>query len=481
MIPSQRYLNHLEIMEKHSALGVGYSFRLSIHKMSHVCMTAGQHEAIFEMLTDDVLLEIFDWYRQTSMEQCNGTWELNQWIILVHVCRRWRNIVFDSSRRLDLWLLCTYGTPDVRKRLDCWPSLPILIKYWPNSEFEPFKPPSREDEDNLIAALEHPDRVHAIQLAMTSSLWEKVAERMRVPFPALTSLSLWLDPGTAPSHPTEFLARVASPCLKDISLVGIPCPRTWGLLTSTNDLVAIRILEVPSTGYIDPDMMATYLSMLPHLKLLCIDFHSPPSHHYNRGHKRTTTLVTRASLPSLTHFNFRGTNEYLKDFVSRIDASFLNKVNIINEVNFNVPHLSRSIDQMEMPKSVNSATPGVLGYTLSLRIIWAELGWQTSCLTAPFFSNVEEHLEIRADCIRKEKETDSIAWLEFFYSFFSAVRLRISGELAPQHVAPALDGVNEEMTRQVLSRNCVCSCSSFVENPHRLNTLSPPARSRADL
>jgi hypothetical protein len=441
------------------------------------CMTVVQHEATFEVLTDDVLLEIFHWYRQTSMEQC-GTWGYNQWIVLVHVSKRWRNIVFDSSSRLDLWLLCTYGTPGVRRKLDSRSSLPIVIKYWPNSMFEPFKPPSYEDEDNLIVALKHPDRVHAIQLAVTSSLWGKVAKRMQVPFPSLTSLSRWLDPGTAQSHPMAFLAGVASPCLKGLSLVGVPFPRPWRLLASANDLVALQLLEVPGAGYIAPDMMATYLSMLPHLKLLCIIFHSPPSDHYSRGHKPTATLVTRTSLPSLTHFNFRGTNEYLKDFMSRIDAPFLNEVNVtpFNQVNLNVPHLSRSIDQMEMFN-----TPGALSCTLSLRIICPGTGWQTSCLMAPFFSNVEGHLEIRADCIRNEKQMDSIAWLEFFYSFSSIGRLRISGEMAPQHVAPALEGVGEELIRQVFSRSCVRSCSSDVGTLHRLNTSSPPARNRVDL
>ena len=100
---------------------------------------------------------------------------------------------------------------------------------------------------------------------------------------------------------------------------------------------------------------------------------------------------------------------------------------------------------------------------------------------APFFSNVEGHLEIRADCIRNEKQMDSIAWLEFFYSFSSIGRLRISGEMAPQHVAPALEGVGEELIRQVFSRNCVRSCSSDVRTLHRLNTSLPQARNRVDL
>ncbi|KAH9963476.1 hypothetical protein BGW80DRAFT_1351168, partial [Lactifluus volemus] len=34
-----------------------------------------------------------------------------EWHRLAHVCRRWRHIIFDSPRSLNLQLFCTYGTP----------------------------------------------------------------------------------------------------------------------------------------------------------------------------------------------------------------------------------------------------------------------------------------------------------------------------------------------------------------------------------
>ena len=222
-------------MEKHSDSGVGFNLTLNIYTMSHTFRTASPHRAIVEILTDDILLEVFDWYRQTLLEQWTNTWK---WVTLVHVCSRWRQIVFGSPCRLDLWLPCTYGTP-VRKRLDCWPSLPIFIKYWANLEF---RPPSSEDEDNLIAALERPDRVRRIQLAVTSSQLEKVAERMQMAFTGLTSLSLWLAKGTTPTLTKTFLAVCSSPRLRDISLVGVPLPRLPQLLASTIELVSLRFL-----------------------------------------------------------------------------------------------------------------------------------------------------------------------------------------------------------------------------------------------
>jgi hypothetical protein len=70
------------------------------------------------------------------------------WRILVHVCQRWRQVVFGSPLRLNLRILCTYGTP-VRKHLDIWPTFPIHIEYIRD------KPMERNDEDNVIAALDH--------------------------------------------------------------------------------------------------------------------------------------------------------------------------------------------------------------------------------------------------------------------------------------------------------------------------------------
>lgn len=72
-----------------------------------------------ELLPDNVLLEIFKAYVNEA------TWT-EEWHTLVHVCRRWRNAVFASPRRLDLRLLCTTRTP-VRARLAIWPAIPIAI------------------------------------------------------------------------------------------------------------------------------------------------------------------------------------------------------------------------------------------------------------------------------------------------------------------------------------------------------------------
>jgi len=99
-----------------------------------------------DRLPDDALLEIFDFCREGTMCGVGSTW---MWGTLVHVCRRWRCIIFASPRRLDLRLVCTHKTP-VRKSLDIWPPLPINIRH-------SYKGEGGEEED-ILAAFEQ--RIH---------------------------------------------------------------------------------------------------------------------------------------------------------------------------------------------------------------------------------------------------------------------------------------------------------------------------------
>ncbi|KAH9170298.1 hypothetical protein EDB89DRAFT_1325220 [Lactarius sanguifluus] len=161
-----------------------------------------------EMLPDDVLLRVFDF---CSMEgECAPEW----WHGLAHVCRKWRQIILLSPRRLDLQLLCTCRKP-VRKNLCCWPAIPIAID---EHSFDP------AGQDNLFAALEKTDRVLSVSLKLTKSELEKVTLAMQRPFPALTRLRLELIPSdsTAPVILPGFLgASGYTSCLREINLNGI--------------------------------------------------------------------------------------------------------------------------------------------------------------------------------------------------------------------------------------------------------------------
>ena len=117
-----------------------------------------------DILPDNVLLQIFDFCRVDHDIYVSPYLAGSRWQRLIRVCRRWRLIIFLSPRRLDLYLLCKRGTP-VRKNLDLWPAFPIIIDYIDYSLL--FNKISPNDDDNIIAALEHPDRVRCLRLPMT--------------------------------------------------------------------------------------------------------------------------------------------------------------------------------------------------------------------------------------------------------------------------------------------------------------------------
>ena len=141
----------------------------------------GQVTAAIDILTEDALIEIFGFY------------SYRDWHTLVHVCRRWRNIVFGSSGYLALVLLCKPRTP-VRELLHIWPPLPIIItgfKHHPTSGL-----------DNVVAALEQNDRVCEITLHDLSFLQlEEVVATMLQPFHALEYLDLRTYEDVVPTFP----------------------------------------------------------------------------------------------------------------------------------------------------------------------------------------------------------------------------------------------------------------------------------------
>ena len=148
-----------------------------------------------DILPDEVILGIFYsyllGYRSIDKRQ-------NAWHPLVHVCRRWRTIVFGSPRHLDLQLVCTARTR-AREMLDVWPAFPLNI--WC---LDP-----AEKMDNIIAVLERTDRVCVISMYIPSSDWEILLAAMQQPFPELRSLRLYNDE-TALVVPDSILGGSAS-------------------------------------------------------------------------------------------------------------------------------------------------------------------------------------------------------------------------------------------------------------------------------
>ena len=288
---------------------------------------------IISILPDEVLLEIFDIYHEEDGDN-NGYFGWN-WDILVHVCRKWRQVVYASPHRLGLKIICSPGTP-VKKDLDIWPALPIEIYY-------SFCGITTDDQDNIIAALKHLDRVCEVSFDVTDSKLEKISTAMRQTFPMLARLHIdsLVDSDNSPVLPADFLGGSA-PRLHDIYLRGISFPALPTLLLSTSDLVTFDLRHVPPSGYISPEAMVVGLAALPRLERFTVGFQSAVS----RPDRIHPSPVSQTVLPALTIFRFVGASEYLEVLAARIDAPQLAKIEIryLNQpVDFRVAQLSRFI------------------------------------------------------------------------------------------------------------------------------------------
>ena len=111
-------------------------------------------------LPDDVLLQIFGLVIHSYQDET--------WHGLIHVCRRWRRIIFVSPRGLDPRIICTARNP-VKEMLHIWPTLPIKIRV-PNATRK------RRLAHNIIDALDLNDRVEEILLEnVPTALLERIA------------------------------------------------------------------------------------------------------------------------------------------------------------------------------------------------------------------------------------------------------------------------------------------------------------------
>jgi hypothetical protein len=405
------------------------------------------------MLPEDALLEIFDWHLNRSI-----FYGIDFWQVLVHVCQKWRNLVFGSSHRLNLRLVCT-GNKPVKKMLDIWPPLPIII----------LDDNLMAGKDNIVAALEQNDRVCRIRLkGLQNSLWEEVFTVMQEPFPALTMMELESRGEEAPTVSDSFLGRSA-PHLQFLQLCGVPFPGLPKLLLSATHLVTLHLWNVPRSGYIPPEAMVTALSALTTLKEFQLQFHSHRS--YPDRERRHPPPLTRSVLPALTNLIFRGVTEYLEDLVARIDAPLLDMLEItfFRQLTFHTPQFAQFIgrtpnlmayDEAHVVFSYYKAELNLARHIgLKLEIYCNQSDWQLSMMaqvctsSMPLISSLE-HLYIHEYETRFiwpcwEDDIENVQWLELLHPFTTVKALYLSQAITSR-IAPALEELVGERATEVL-------------------------------
>ncbi len=433
------------------------------------------------MLPNNVLLEIFDLYLIMG-------WIGNTWHRLVHVCQKWRNIVFRSPCRLNLQIFCTDERP-VRRTLDVWPPLLIKICYYGFQKSTGFlKYKFGDDVDNIIAALEHNDRVCEMTLFNAPGLeMEKVLKAMQEPFPALTELKLrpviGLGAASVIHVPDSFLGG-SGPRLRTLSLEGIPVPfpGLQKLLLSATDLVHLQLRKISDSVYFAPEAIVTCLSALTRLEQLELTFLSPRS----RPDRESQRPPIRILLPAITQLTFQGVSEYLEDLVAQIDAPKLQALSItfFHQLFFHNPQLARFI----------SRAPSLKGHD-EVRVVFEDNNIRITFLFPSRPHSREQEIRLGISCVHPDLQLSSLAqvctssfpqtfiptvkhlyilesrqyprphwennmiqnrqWLDLLHPFTTVKNLYLSEKILP-HIAPALQElVGERVTAALPALQCL--------------------------
>jgi hypothetical protein len=325
-----------------------------------------------DILPDDTLLEIFDFCVRSQWNV--GKRAVEKWQPLVHVCRRWRILVLESPRRLNLQLYCTPKTP-ARDTLHVWPALPLIVVGY-------MAVPGTE---NVIASLGQSNRVCDVILEFLAG-WqlEQVLAAMQVPFPELAYLHLSSNGETAPVIPDSFLDGSA-PRLRNFYLTGIPFPGLPKVLLSATHLVVLRLSNIPHSGYISPEAIVALLSALSSFETLCLKFRSPQSR--PDWESRSLPPPKRRILPALEIFYFKGVTEYLEELVTGIDTPQLQRMDLtfFNQIDFDCPRLAQFINRTPTLRAYDEARVQFFDSTARVN-----LQYRTT-----LFANLETQLKVR--------------------------------------------------------------------------------------
>jgi hypothetical protein len=248
-------------------------------------------EATIDILTDDALLKIFLLCKDVSSP------DLSWWQPLVHVCRRWRHVIFASPLHLNLTLVCTVTAP-VKKSLDIWPPLPIAFD---------FTSYGRRGHTKIITAAlgrHGPDRVSVIRLEnLMIRNFIQLTRAMESPFPALTYLSLRRNGIPNEGRDDDLILRDvflggSAPSLRTLILDKIGFPALPKLLLSTTQLLTLQLFSVPTLRYMS--LRVTCLAALPNLKQLSSPTASSTSASTLINHLRRLVLFSPLSPPFIS-------------------------------------------------------------------------------------------------------------------------------------------------------------------------------------
>ena len=274
-----------------------------------------------------------------------GDWIRERWWYrLIQVCRRWRYLVLESAHYLQVSLVCARGTP-VAVMLAHSPLFPIIII----DHFDEYQDLTADDEEGIILALQHRDRVRRIRIMKPIPILQKLIVTLDGKFPILEYLFIqhqrYHHPEITLTTHLNFPETFRAPNLRQLSLENFAISIESPLLTNLESLTDLSLIGIPSSVYFRPNDLLQRLAFMPRLETLGIDFNCYiPSRDAERELSRMP-IMTRVTLPNLRWLGFRGTNDYLEALLPHLTIPLLETLQVyfFNRMIYSIPHLRQLI------------------------------------------------------------------------------------------------------------------------------------------
>ena len=355
-----------------------------------------------------------------------------------------------------------------------FPPLPLIIDYL--NEEDKMTP---NDEEGILLALQHRDRVRRIRLRMPAANLRNLIAAMDGKLPILEFLYI----GSPTKHGTTLILpqTLQAPRLLHIGLENFAFPIQSPLLMTAIGLTTLSLHNLLPSAYFSPSDLLQRLSLMPRLETLEISFHSPIA---GRDIEKIAyiPLRTHVILPNLRWFGFQGASAYLEALLPRITIPLLEKLQIVffNQLTFAVPHLVQFMGAIKNLKSRSAAFwfqrhsvimaafshEGAKRHAFYMEVLCSHFDWQVA-ISAQIFHTLSsvfvavEHLALGYQEHRPSfdwhNEADRTKWRELLRSF-SNVKTLLVGEGLVGELSRSLQQDRGEPPHEVLPtlRELVC-------------------------
>ena len=220
------------------------------------------------------------------------------------------------------------------------PPVPLVIDH-----FDKYPDLTVEDEEGIILALRHRDRVRRIRFVKPIPILQKLIVALDGDFPVLEHLfiqdRLYHERTIKYDTNFNFPETFRAPHLRHLVLTNFAYPIESLSLTNMANLVTLSLSLIPFSAYFHPNALLQRLLLIPQLETLGITFNSyNPSRDVETQLLRTP-ITTPVTLPNLRWLEFGGTNTYLEALLPWITIPLLDKLQIyfFNRMIYSIPHL----------------------------------------------------------------------------------------------------------------------------------------------